>query len=127
MSVFSMYFFSEVLDNAMAIAILRVKEGLDCSHLVGSLSTEGLEKTLNSHGGSQNSLGYENHGLELDPSDVRTSSADGENTNGCPGTPQSLNKISLSNEKNDGHAAGLKFGKKKNKSADDLTRDGVYQ
>jgi len=112
----------------MALAILRVKEGLDCSHLLGSLSSEKLDNGLNSHGGSERLVSYENRGFEKEESDGRPAASNGSNE--CPGTPQSLSKLNLSNEtknSNKTDAGGPKFGRRRNKSADDLTENGIYQ
>jgi hypothetical protein len=85
----------------MAIAILRVKDGLDCSHLVGSLFTDTENGMIRND--SQNSLGggIENPGMELDATDFT-------------GT-----KVENSNEN--------MFGKKKNKNEEDIIGTGVYR
>lgn len=92
----------ECFDNHMSMAILRVKEGLDCSHLVGSLSPDGMIKN-----DSQGSLGgYVNNGMELDATDPNES-----------GSPQNHKEEEIQHEN--------MFGKKGNKSADGVL--GVYR
>lgn len=85
----------------MAMAILRVKDGLDSSHLVGSLTPDAMVKS-----DSQGSLGgYVNNGMELDSTDVTS--------------PQSAH------EKNGVGRNENIFGKKRNKSAEDVL--GTYR
>lgn len=103
----------EALDNYMAIAILRVKGGLNSSHLDGSGSIEVIDE----HAGgalaktnSTNSIGYgNNQGVDFDPDVVAEFR-----------TPQPQRK----EVEND---SALKFGRKRNKSADDLDTTGIYR
>ncbi len=73
----SFFFFkkkiSQALDNYLAISILRVKEGLDCSHLIGGLEENIPRGTPTSAKGpdrvsSAASMGFENI-MEVDPTD----------------------------------------------------------
>lgn len=94
----------------MGIAILRVNGGLNCSHLTNSLATgNGKNEGALAVSGSTDSLGFDNQGLELDP-DVVTEFR----------TPQ-LPKKEV------GAESKLKFGKKRNKSANDLDYTGIYR
>ena len=68
-----MYFHSEALDNYMAIAILRVKDGLDISHLItspnGSFHESKDFSMMEKENSSNTSLqSYENQ-VAYDPSD----------------------------------------------------------
>lgn len=88
----------------MAIAILRVKDGLDCSQLVGSLNPEHMMVKND----SQISLGgYENNGMEFDGTDPTAN-------NGYEAPAGEKNHENI-------------FGKKHTKSDDDLTSVGVYR
>lgn len=101
----------------MAVSILRVKDGLDCSHLVGSLVPEELHKS-----DSQGSFGsYVNNGMELDATDP--AAAGGKNGTSYPASPISLKENQIN--KNSQQDPQL-FGRKRNKSADDIL-GGVYR
>ncbi|ODM98389.1 Bumetanide-sensitive sodium-(potassium)-chloride cotransporter [Orchesella cincta] len=101
----------DALDNYMAIGILRVKGGLNCAHLTGSLATdtEGNPELGIPRSGSVSSMGFDNPGLDLDPAGAVPEFS----------TPQNPKKA---------HAVSkLKFGRKRNKSADDLDATGIYR